>query len=129
MPTPHTINGAASVLCRPLWTRCKSVELWRGRIRNDPAFICPTFRPQITSAAWISRTTTGHHHTKKISGYGYFQGMSIDHALQSTCNMGMGNRPDLIEISCHRWSITVSFWCPQTKQDPTCPRVIYMAEH
>ena len=66
---------------------------------------------------------------KKISGYGYFQGLSIDKALQSTCNLGMGNRPDLIEISCQRWSITVSFWCPQTKQDPTCPRVIYMAEH
>ncbi|MBC3862518.1 hypothetical protein H8K32_10440 [Undibacterium jejuense] len=66
---------------------------------------------------------------KKISSYGYFQGLSIDKALQSTCNMGMGNRPDLIEISCQRWSITVSFWCPQTKQDPTCPRVIYMAEH
>ena len=66
---------------------------------------------------------------KKISGYGYFQGLSIDKALQSTCNLGMGNRADLIEISCQRWSITVSFWCPQTKQNPTCPRVIYMAEH
>ena len=66
---------------------------------------------------------------KKVSGYGYFQGRSIDQALQSTCNMGSGNRPDLIEISCRRWSMTVSFWCPQTKQDPTCPRIIYMAEH
>ena len=66
---------------------------------------------------------------KKISGYGYFQGLSIDRALQSTCNLGLGNRSDLIEISCQRWSITVSFWCPQSKQDPTCPRIIYMAEH
>jgi hypothetical protein len=65
---------------------------------------------------------------QKISGYGYFQGMSLDAALQSTCNMGMGDKPDLIEISCKRWAITVSFWCPKTAQKTACPRVIFMGE-
>lgn len=66
---------------------------------------------------------------QKISGYGYFQGKSLDAALQSTCNMGMGDKPDLIEISCKRWSVTVSFWCPKTPQKTACPRVIFMGEH
>lgn len=65
---------------------------------------------------------------QKISGYGYFQGKSLDAALQSTCNMGMGDKPDLIEISCKRWAITVSFWCPKTPQKTACPRVIFMGE-
>ena len=63
---------------------------------------------------------------QKISNYGYFQGKSLDTALQSTCNMGMGNKPDLIEISCKRWSVTVSFWCPKTPENVACPRVIFM---
>lgn len=65
---------------------------------------------------------------QKISGYGYFQGKSLDAALQSTCNLGMGDSPDLIEISCRRWSITVSFWCPKPTLASACPRVIYMNE-
>jgi hypothetical protein len=64
---------------------------------------------------------------QKISTYGYFQGKSLDAALQSTCNMGLGDKPDLIEISCLRWSIIVSFWCPQTPDKLPCPRVIYLA--
>jgi hypothetical protein len=64
----------------------------------------------------------------KVSTYGYFQGNSIDAALQSTCNMGMGKTADLIEISCQRWSVTVSFWCPASPLNSACPRVIYMAE-
>lgn len=63
-----------------------------------------------------------------ISTYGHFQAKSLDTALQSTCNMGMGDTPDLIEISCRRWSVTVSFWCPQRSPTSPCPRVIYMAE-
>ena len=66
---------------------------------------------------------------QKISTYGYFQAKSLDTALQSTCNMGMGDAADLIEISCRRWSITVSFWCPQVSATLPCPRVIYMGEH
>lgn len=66
---------------------------------------------------------------QKISTYGYFQAKSLDTALQSTCNMGMGDTADLIEISCRRWSITVSFWCPQVSATLPCPRVIYMSEH
>lgn len=66
---------------------------------------------------------------RKISRYGYFQAKSLDAALQSTCSMGMGDAPDLIEISCRRWSITVSFWCPQKNTAPACPRVIYLSEH
>ncbi|MBI3283535.1 MAG: hypothetical protein HYZ65_01605 [Burkholderiales bacterium] len=66
---------------------------------------------------------------QKISTYGYFQAHSLDAALQSTCVMGMGDAPDLIEISCRRWSVTVSFWCPQKKTGAACPRVIYMTEH
>ena len=66
---------------------------------------------------------------QKISAYGYFQAKSLDVALQSTCNMGMGDKPDLIEISCRRWSITVSFWCPKTPLKTACPRVILMGEH
>lgn len=65
---------------------------------------------------------------RAISTYGYFQGKSLDTALQSTCNMGMGEKPDLIEISCRRWSITVSFWCPKSTRESACPRVIYMGE-
>ena len=65
---------------------------------------------------------------QKISTYGYFQAKSLDAALQSTCNMGMGDTADLIEISCKRWSITVSFWCPKTPVPTACPRVIYMNE-
>ena len=65
---------------------------------------------------------------QKISTYGYFQAKSLDTALQSTCNMGMGEKPDLIEISCKRWSITVSFWCPASPAKTACPRVIYMQE-
>lgn len=63
-----------------------------------------------------------------ISTYGYFQAKSLDAALQSTCNMGMGGTADLVEISCRRWSITVSFWCPQKSPQSPCPRVIYMGE-
>ncbi len=66
---------------------------------------------------------------QKISTYGYFQAKSLDTALQSTCNIGMGNKPDLIEISCKRWSVTVSFWCPKTTEKLACPRVIFMTEH
>lgn len=66
---------------------------------------------------------------QKISTYGYFQANAIDAALQSTCNMGMGKTADLVEISCRDWSISVSFWCPQQKTTPVCPRVIYMAKH
>lgn len=65
---------------------------------------------------------------QKISTYGYFQAKSLDTALQSTCNMGVGEKPDLIEISCKRWSITVSFWCPTTPAKTACPRVIFMQE-
>ncbi|MFZ6673176.1 hypothetical protein [Undibacterium sp. Xuan67W] len=65
---------------------------------------------------------------QKISRYGYFQGNLLDAALESTCNMGMGDAPDLIEISCRRWSITVSFWCPQKNDKAPCPRVIYMTK-
>lgn len=63
---------------------------------------------------------------QKISTYGYFQTKSLDNALQSTCNMGMGNKPDLIEISCKNWSINVSFWCPKTPENIACPRIIFM---
>lgn len=66
---------------------------------------------------------------QKISTYGHFQTKSLDAALQSTCNMGMGNKPDLIEISCKNWSITVSFWCPKTPENVACPRVIFMTAH
>ncbi len=66
---------------------------------------------------------------QKISTYGYFQGKSLDAALQSTCTVGMGDTSDLIEISCQRWSITVSFLCPQISATSSCPRVIYMSEH
>ena len=69
-----------------------------------------------------------HDAIQKISTYGYFQGKSIDTALQSTCNLGLGDKPDLIEISCKRWSITVSFWCPETPAKTACPRVIFMGE-
>ena len=65
---------------------------------------------------------------KKIASYGYFQGQSLDLALQSTCNMGMGDRPDLVEISCKNWTIHISFWCPQNALTTACPRVIYLAE-
>lgn len=65
---------------------------------------------------------------RSISTYGYFQGKPLDAALQSTCNMGMGEKPDLIEISCRRWSITVSFWCPKSTRETACPRVIYMGQ-
>jgi hypothetical protein len=65
---------------------------------------------------------------QKISTYGYFQGSSLDKALQSTCNLGMGDTPDLVEISCRRWSVTVSFWCPQKSAKIACPRIIYMRE-
>jgi hypothetical protein len=65
---------------------------------------------------------------QKISGYGYFQAKSLDAALQSTCNLGQGETPDLIEISCQRWAITVSFWCPATEPKTPCPRVIFMGE-
>jgi hypothetical protein len=66
---------------------------------------------------------------RKISGYGYFQGQSIDTALQSTCHIGLGEKPDLLEISCARWSLTVSFWCPATPHQTACPRIILMAQH
>jgi len=66
---------------------------------------------------------------QKISRYGYFQGQTIDHALQSTCHLGLGEKPDLLEISCARWSLTVSFWCPATPQKSACPRIIWMNEH
>lgn len=66
---------------------------------------------------------------QKISTYGYFQAKSLDAALQSTCTIGMGDTPDLIEISCKHWSITVSFLCPQISATSSCPRVIYMSEH
>jgi hypothetical protein len=66
---------------------------------------------------------------QKISTYGYFQAKSLDAALQSTCNMGVGDKPDLIEISCQHWSITVSFWCPKTTIKTACPRVIFMGKH
>lgn len=69
-----------------------------------------------------------HDAIQKISTYGYYQGKSIDTALQSTCNLGLGDKPDLIEISCKRWSITVSFWCPETPAKTACPRVIFMGE-
>jgi hypothetical protein len=65
---------------------------------------------------------------QKISSYGYFQAKSLDAALQSTCNLGQGETPDLIEISCQRWAITVSFWCPATQPKTPCPRVIFMGE-
>jgi hypothetical protein len=63
---------------------------------------------------------------KKISTYGYFQGQSVSKALQSVCNMGLGEKPDLIEIACRRWSLTVSFWCPATPEKVGCPRIIFM---
>ena len=63
----------------------------------------------------------------KVASYRYYLGISIDHALESTCNLGMGDRPDMIEISCRRWSISVSYWCPK-KSGNDCPRVIYMHE-
>lgn len=64
-----------------------------------------------------------------ISRYGYFQGQSIDAALQSTCHIGLGEKPDLLEISCARWSLTVSFWCPAAPAKTACPRIILMSEH
>lgn len=63
---------------------------------------------------------------KKISTYGYYQGQSVSKALQSVCNMGLGEKPDLIEIACQRWSLTVSFWCPATPDKAACPRIIFM---
>lgn len=65
---------------------------------------------------------------RSIGSYGYFQGKSLDAALESPCNMGLGEKPDLIEISCQRWSITVSFWCPKSRLETACPRVIYMGQ-
>lgn len=61
----------------------------------------------------------------KVASYHYYLGMNIDQALESTCNLGMGDRKDLVEISCRRWSITVSYWCPK-ETGKYCPRVIYM---
>lgn len=66
---------------------------------------------------------------QKVSRYGYFQGQSVDAALQSTCHIGLGEKPDLLEISCARWSLTISFWCPATPQQAACPRIIWMARH
>ncbi|MCU6434209.1 hypothetical protein LPB67_10550 [Undibacterium sp. Jales W-56] len=72
--------------------------------------------------------TLAYETLQKISRYGYFQANLLDDALESTCNMGMGDAPDLIEVSCRRWSITVSFWCPQKNGKTPCPRVIYMVK-
>jgi len=65
---------------------------------------------------------------QSISTYGYFQAKSIDTALQSTCNMGLGEKPDLIEVSCKNWAMTISFWCPVTPNQKQCPRIIYMEQ-
>lgn len=64
---------------------------------------------------------------QQAAKYGYFQGYSLQQALQSPCNMGMGERPDLVEVSCKEWTISISFWCPQQAKEKTCPRIIYMA--
>lgn len=68
-----------------------------------------------------------HAALQQAAKYTYFQGYSLAQALQSPCNMGMGERPDLVEISCREWVISVSFWCPQQKREKICPRIIYMA--
>jgi hypothetical protein len=65
---------------------------------------------------------------RKAFRYQYFQGMSIDKALESVCSTGMGDRADLVEISCERWSVSVSYWCPKEARKEPCPRVIYMHE-
>ncbi|MBR7782349.1 hypothetical protein [Undibacterium luofuense] len=65
---------------------------------------------------------------QSIWRYQYFQGMSIDKALESVCSTGMGDRADLVEISCKRWSVSVSYWCPKEARKEPCPRVIYMHE-
>ncbi len=68
-----------------------------------------------------------HKALLQAAKYGYFQGNSLQQALRSPCNMGMGERPDLVEVSCRDWTISISFWCPQQARDKTCPRIIYMA--
>ena len=68
-----------------------------------------------------------HKALQQAAKYNYFQGYSLQQALQSPCNMGMGERPDLVEVSCRDWTISISFWCPQQARDKSCPRIIFMA--
>ncbi len=134
-----SVASYADVTCRP-HARLKTSPLYAvaqcARLENSWSCGRPELetRVPLKSRELIIRPGTvepnrAYEAIQKISTYGYYQAKSLDTALQSTCNMGMGDKPDLIEISCKKWSITVSFWCPTTPLKTACPRVIYMAEH
>ena len=135
----HTSNANfADVKCRP-HARLKDKPIYYVAqcARHDKQWSCGRAEIEVSvtlkERELIMRPGTvepklAYESLQKISTYGYFQAKSLDTALQSTCNMGMGNTPDLIEISCKNWSITVSFWCPKTPENLPCPRVIFMTQ-
>lgn len=93
-----------------------------------PLVFAGTKQPQILEVRPGSvAPEKAHTALQQAAKYSYFQGYSLAQALQSPCNMGMGERPDLVEISCREWVISVSFWCPQQAREKICPRIIYMA--
>lgn len=136
----HAVNANyADVKCRP-HARLKDKPIYYVAqcARHDKQWSCGRAETEVSvtlkERELLMRPGTvepklAYESLQKISTYGYFQAKSLDTALQSTCNMGIGNKPDLIEISCNKWSITVSFWCPKTPENLPCPRVIFMTPH
>ena len=61
----------------------------------------------------------------QVSGYGRFQGISMQDAIGSSCDISQLDK-ETIELSC-RYKIAVSTWCPQP-QLTKCPRVVSVTE-
>jgi hypothetical protein len=62
----------------------------------------------------------------KTSSHGKFQGLNINNAIGSDCNVSESEEKEMVTLSC-KYIITLSYWCPQ-QELTDCPRVIAIAE-
>lgn len=74
----------------------------------------------------LLKPEVAHQMLSKISTYGSFQGISMNEAIGSHCNISKLKDNETFILDC-RHKITVSSWCPQP-QITHCPRVVSLDE-
>jgi hypothetical protein len=73
---------------------------------------------------WHLTPETASQLLLSIRQKGYFQGLSLDEAIGSSCDVSKTKDPDIIELKCQS-VIGISYWCPQT-QLTGCPRILFV---
>lgn len=79
----------------------------------------------VTLRPWSMAPQKAYTLMQTISAKGTFQGVLLDKAIGSSCDIGTTKDKEIFELNCDSL-ITVSYWCPQAKETG-CPRVLFLS--